>query len=214
MKVFTFCKSITYLEYTIIRQTDNITSPSLIDSSLSLSHELCRRRKTHCLTLTYMQIRSVARELARAHFAESHARTVVRIDVGCYLEDKTGKLLFIRRNCTFLSLYRTRTRCDFYKTVKKFLHTEVVECRTEEHRRQISVKIFLYVKIRINTFDKFQVISELLSQSASDMFIKFLRINVHLHLFSYNLLRRLEKIKIMLIDIVNTLETLSLVDWP
>ena len=42
MQVFTFSQRITDLEGTVVRQTDDISCPGLIDRSLPLSHELSR----------------------------------------------------------------------------------------------------------------------------------------------------------------------------
>ena len=66
-----FGQRIADLERTVIRQTDNISRPSLIDGCLALRHELRGRRETHCLAVTYMQVRGIAYKLAGADFAES-----------------------------------------------------------------------------------------------------------------------------------------------
>ena len=64
MKHFPFRQSIPNLERTIIWQTYDITSPSLINSSLTLSHKLRRAGETHELSMTDMVIRSITKELA------------------------------------------------------------------------------------------------------------------------------------------------------
>ena len=46
------------------------------------------------------------------------------------------------------------------------------------------------------------------------MLLQFLRIDIHLIFLSHHLLGRLEKIEFLLIDIINTLETLSHIDRP
>ena len=66
-----FGQRIANLERTVIRQADNISRPSLIDSCLALRHELRRRRETHRLAMTYMQVRGIAYKLPGADFAES-----------------------------------------------------------------------------------------------------------------------------------------------
>ena len=54
VKLFTFGQRIANLKRTIIRQTNDIACPSLIDCSLTLRHELSRRRETHSLIMTNM----------------------------------------------------------------------------------------------------------------------------------------------------------------
>ena len=46
------------------------------------------------------------------------------------------------------------------------------------------------------------------------MLFKFIRVNINLHLFSDVLLVRREKIEFLFIDIIDALESLSLIDWP
>ena len=71
VKRLAFGQRIANLERTVIRQADNISRPSLIDSCLALRHELRRRRETHRLAMTYMQVRGIAYKLPGADFAES-----------------------------------------------------------------------------------------------------------------------------------------------
>ena len=62
---------------TRIRQTYDVTWPSLVDGTLTLCHKLCRRSEAHRLSLTHMQIGLVALELTTADLTEGDTRTVV-----------------------------------------------------------------------------------------------------------------------------------------
>ena len=71
MQLLSLGECVANLEHTTcIWQTNDIAGPGFIDSTLSLSHKLRRRRETQALTLTYMQIRLVALELTAAHLTE------------------------------------------------------------------------------------------------------------------------------------------------
>ena len=63
MKLLTLCECVTDFKDTIIRKTDNISWPGLIDSTLTLSHELGGRREPKRFSLTHMEIRHIALEL-------------------------------------------------------------------------------------------------------------------------------------------------------
>ena len=127
MELFTLCQRVTNLKDSIVGQTHDISWPSLIDGRLTLSHKLCRRRETQCLALTNMQIRLVALELTRAHLTERDTGTVVRIDIGSDLEDKTCKLRFLWVHVTFLSLRRTWTRSNLHEAIQQLLNTKVIQ---------------------------------------------------------------------------------------
>ena len=88
VKRLTLRQRIANLERTVIRQTDNISRPSLIDSCLALRHELRRRRETHRLAMTHMQVQGIAYKLPGTDFAESDTWTVVLVDIGGYLKDE------------------------------------------------------------------------------------------------------------------------------
>ena len=127
MELFTLCQRITNLKDSIVGQTHDISWPSLIDGRLTLSHKLRGRRETQRFALTNMQIRLIALELTRTHLTERDTGTVVRIDVGSYLEDKTRELRFLRVHITFLSLRRTRTGSNLHEAVQQLLNTKVIQ---------------------------------------------------------------------------------------
>lgn len=77
--------------------------------------------------MAYMQIRRIAGKLAGTYLAECDARTVVRVDIGGNLEDKTCELRFTRLHLTFFCLYRTGAGGYFHKTVQQLLHTEIIQ---------------------------------------------------------------------------------------
>ena len=42
MKLLALCQSVANLEYSIVRKTYDVASPSLVDGALALRHKLCR----------------------------------------------------------------------------------------------------------------------------------------------------------------------------
>ena len=139
MQLLSLRQCITNLKHaTCIRQTYDIAWPCLIDSTLSLCHKLCGRGKAHGLSLTHMQIRLVALELATADLTESDTRAVVRIDIGCNLKDKTSKLLLLGLHLTLFRFRWTRTGGNLHKAVQQLLHAKVIQGRTKEHWGHLS----------------------------------------------------------------------------
>ena len=64
MQLLPLCQSVSNLEDTIVWQTYYVSCPSLVDSALTLSHELRGRRETHCLVKPYMKVRLVSDKLS------------------------------------------------------------------------------------------------------------------------------------------------------
>ena len=161
-----------------------------------------------------MQVRSITCKLTRTNLTEGHTRTVVRVDVGRNLEDKSGKLRLVGVHRTFFCQHRTRTRSDFHKTVEQLLHTEVVQCRTEEYRSQFSFQVLSYLEFRIHSVNQFQFIAQFLGQRRTDVVVQVLGMDIHFHLFRHYLLRRLEEIQFLLINIIYSLKTRTAFDRP
>ena len=53
-----------------------------------------------------MEVRRISYELSRAYLAECDTRTVVRVNVGCNLEDEACELLFLWANHALFCLCR------------------------------------------------------------------------------------------------------------
>ena len=74
-----------------------------------------------------MQVGLIALELTAAHLAEGDTRTMVGVDIGCDLEDKTCKLRLIGLNIALLSLSGLGTWGYLHEAVQQLLHTKVVQ---------------------------------------------------------------------------------------
>ena len=96
MQLLALGQRVADLEYAVVGQTYDVAGPCLVDGRLALRHKLSRRGEAYGFVLTYMQVRLVSHELARAYLAEGDTRTVVGVDVCCYLEDKSRKLVLVR----------------------------------------------------------------------------------------------------------------------
>ena len=107
-----------------------------------------------------MQVRLVALELTAAHLTESDTRTMVGIDIRSDLEDKAREFLLLGFHLTFLRLGRTRTGGNLHETIQQFLHTEIIQCRTKEHRCHLSRTVGLHIKLRIDTIHQFKVLAQ------------------------------------------------------
>ena len=70
MKHLALGQRIAYLERAVIRQTDNISRPCLVDGSLALRHKLRGRRETHGLAMTHMQVGRITGKLTGTYLAE------------------------------------------------------------------------------------------------------------------------------------------------
>ena len=147
--------------------------------------------------MTHVQIRRIAGKLAGTYLAESHTRTMVRVDVGRNLEHETRELGLFRHHDTFLCLHRTRTRRNLHKAVEQFLHTEVVQGRTEEHWSQFPFQVIVHIEFRINPLNQFQFAAQLVRQRRTDMIVQVFRMDIHFHLLRHHLLGRLEKIQLL-----------------
>ena len=84
---------------------------------------------------------------------------MIRVHIGMDLEHKATECRFFRIHASFNSFDRPGARRNFHKTVKKFLYTECIECGTKKHRRQFTFFVFFFIEIRVDAFDKRQVIA-------------------------------------------------------
>ena len=164
--------------------------------------------------MAHMQIWLVALKLAAAHLAEGDARTVVGVDIGCYLEDKASELRFVGLHHALLGLGGSRTRCYLHEAVEQLLHTEVVECRTEEHGGNLGTAIFIHIKLRIHSIHEFQVLAQFGGIRLTHGLVELIAGDVHLHLFRHPLFVGSEEIELLFIYVIHTLELHALVDRP
>ena len=139
---------------------------------------------------------------------------MVRVNICCNLENKSGKLGILRVYHTFHSLHGTWTWSNLHKTVEQFLNSEVIECRTKEYRSYLCVKIILYIELRVYSINEFKVGTQFECKVLADIPVEFLTVNVHLDFLGHALLVGCKKVKFLLIDIIHTLETCTLVYGP
>ena len=225
MQLLTLREGVTDLEDTVVGQSHDITGIGFLDGALALCHELGGRGETDGLPLTYQQIGLVADELTAAYLTEGDAGTVVRIDVGCDLEDKPGEFLFFWIHHALLGLGGTRTGCYLHKAVQQFLYTEIVQGGAEKDWSHLGSSVGLHIKFWINTIYQLQVFTQLLSILFSNNIInkrvtapldrcRGVGGEAYLHLLSNSLLIGCEQIEFVLIDVIYTFELGSLVDRP
>ena len=157
VQLFAIGQSIAYLENSVIRQSDNIAWPCLVYRTLTLCHKLRRRREAYRLAKTHMLVWMIALKTPAAHLAERYTRTVVGINIGRYLENKSGKLRFIRHYNTLLRFRWTRTWSNLYKTIEQLLHTKIIQGTTEKHWRSLGRTVIFDIEFRVNAIYKFKV---------------------------------------------------------
>ena len=215
VQLFSLRQRVTYFKYTTrIRQAYDISRPRLIDGRLTLGHKLCGRGKAHRLPLTHVQIRLITAELTAAHLTEGNTRAVVGIDIGGDLKDEACEFRFFWLHIAFLGLRRTRRGGNLHKAVQQFLHTEVIQGRAEEYWCHLGVSICLDVKFGIDTIDEFQIFTQLLSILLPYPLVEFLAVDIHFHLLRHTLLIGSEEVKLLLINVIHTLELRALIDGP
>ena len=139
---------------------------------------------------------------------------MIRVDIGGYLEDESGKFRFFRLHLTFFRLHGTGTGSNLHKAIQQFLHTEIIQCRTEEYGSKLSFQVFLLIEFGVNTVYQFQFSAQLIGQLGTNPVVQFLGMDVHFHLLRHYLLAGLVEVEVMLVDIVDTLETDTALDRP
>ena len=214
MQLLALGQRVADLEYAVVGQTYDVAGPCLVDGRLALRHKLSRRGEAYGFVLTYMQVRLVSHELARAYLAEGDTRTVVGVDVCCYLEDKSRKLVLVRLYHSLHGLCLSWRWRYLHEAVEKLLYTEVVESRTEEHRCHLGIAVVLKIELGIYTAHQFQVLTQFLCVSLAHLLVEFLGVDVHCHLLRHALLVGHEEVELLLIYIIYALETYTLVDRP
>ena len=139
---------------------------------------------------------------------------MIRVDIGGYLKDESGKFRFFRLHLTFFRLHGTGTGSNLHKAIQQFLHTEIIQCRTEEYGSKLPFQIFLLIKFGVNTVYQFQFSAQLVGQLGTNPVVQLLGMDIHFHLLCHHLLTGLVEVKIMLVDVVDTLETDTALDRP
>ena len=161
-----------------------------------------------------VQIWLVALELTRANLTECDTRTVVGVDIGGYLKDKSGKLLLLWLHIALFGLGWTWRWGYLYKAVKQLLHTEVVQCRTEEHWCYFGLAICLYVELGIYTVYQLQVFAQLSGVVLAHALIQLVAVDVNFYLVGHALLVGCKQVQLLLVDVIYTFELCSLIDRP
>ena len=139
---------------------------------------------------------------------------MIRVDIRRNLEDKTGEFRLFRLHFTLFRLHRTRAWGYLHKAIQQFLHTEVIQGRAKEYRCHFPFQVFFLIKFRIYSIYQFQLTTQFISQLCTDLLIQLFGIDIYFYLFRHHLLGRLEKIQIVFIDVINTLEADTTFDRP
>src|SRR3712207_3024914 len=116
-----------------------------------------------------MQIGLIAHELPRTYFAEGDAGAVVRVDIGCYLEDKASELRLRGNHFALFGLGRFGAGGYLYEAVEQLLHTEVVKSRAEEYGRHLGRAVRFFLELRVNAVYKLKVFAQSLCKVAAHM---------------------------------------------
>ena len=198
-----------------IGQTDNVAWPALIDNLFLGSHEAGRSRETHLLVEAHMFIIGTALELAGTDLDESDAGTVVGIHVGMNLEDKTREGFFLGLDHALDCSGRTWRRSNLTEAIEQLLDTEVIERRTKEDGSQVTIQISLMVEVGIDAREEFYVLAQLVGILLSDTSIQFGVVEtVDCHTLGDGLLAGGIEVEALLVEVIDTLETLADIDWP
>ena len=214
MQLLALCQGVAYLEDAVVGQTHDVARPSLVDGFLALCHELCGAGETNRLSVADVHVWRVAYELAGAYFTEGDTRAVVGVDVGCNLEDEASEFLLVGIDLALLSHYRAWCGCNLAEAIQEFLYTEVGQCRAEENGSQHGLFVVFLLEGRVNALYHLQVLAQFLCIGIAYPLVQFVALYVYLHLLGYLLFVGLEKVQVLLVDIVHALEALSLVDGP
>ena len=215
MKLLAGGDGITDAEVSRVRQTDDVACEGLFYRLLTLSHEGRWAAELQALAEAHVLVARIALEATGADLDEGDTAAVVGIHVRMDLEDKASEGGFVRRYLTLLGLDRAGRWSDLYEAVEELLHTEVVECRAEEHGGDIARQIFFAVKLGVYAVDELQIHTELLCLLGGDVLLKLGGVEVcDRDALRDALLVGCEEIECPLVDVVDATEALPHVDGP
>ena len=138
VKLLAGSDGITDAEVPRVRQTDDVACEGLFYRLLTLSHEGRWAAELQALAEAHVLVACIALEATGADLDEGDTAAVVGVHVRMDLEDKASEGRFVGRYLTLLGLDRAGRWSDLYEAVEELLHTEVVECRAEEHGSDIA----------------------------------------------------------------------------
>ena len=140
---------------------------------------------------------------------------MVRIHIGMDLEDEAGESILFRIDHPFHCRYGAGRRSDIDKAIQQLFHPEVIQSGTEEYRCDIPFQICLDIKFGINTFDQFDIGTQLFRLSRLDIIFQFRAVDIlKLYVLRHILFARSIEVQLLFIYIIDAAETLSHVDRP
>ena len=133
---------------------------------------------------------------------------MLRIHIGVDLKDKSREVALFWLYDSGVRLLRLRVWGNVYKRIEELSHTEVIQCRTEEHGLLSACHIFLSAKLWIDGLHELQLLAEGLCGLFANGFCDGRVINIikgnALAYFLFFLFE--EELDVVLPDVVNPLE--------
>src|ERR1019366_8872055 len=107
-----------------------------------------------------MVVIGMAFKLTAYYAHKGNTVAVLGVEVGVYLKDKPGHLIFAGLNKTGVRLAASGGGAYFKECFQQLLHPEIINCRTEKHRRQIPFQIFFHAKSIVNYLYRFGIVTQ------------------------------------------------------
>ena len=171
-KLFALGQGIADTKRPVVRNADDITRPGFFGNVTLVGKEQHRVMHRHLFARTNVLELHAALEMARAQTNKRNAVTMVRVDVGLYLEHKARHLWLNRFDQTRCRLLRARGRCDFANAAQQFTHAKVIDGRPKEDWCQMPFAIALQIKWRAHFAHHFDFLAQLFQKIIRDQLIK------------------------------------------
>ena len=172
LEVFAFGQGVADAQLPVVRNTDDIASPSLFGQFAVRGEEQNRVRNRHRLFRTNMCQLHAAMEVARGQPDKGNAVTVFRVHVRLNLEHKASDLVFLGHNLTRVSGLWLRFRTVFADAVHQFFDAERVDRRAEPDRGHVALKDRLMVQFGQQFARHFDLFEEFLQKMRGDVFLQ------------------------------------------
>ena len=164
LQLFAFGKRVAYFEVAGVVQADDIAREGFVDHRFLFGHKCGRRGELDVFAGAYMQVRFIAFENSRTNLQEGDPVAVVRVHVRMDFKEESGQFGFVRVDVALRRMRFPRRRGDVDKTVEQLADAEIVQRAAEENRRDRSGPVTVQFERRIDPFDQFQVVAQMLRE--------------------------------------------------
>ena len=162
-------EGVAYLYRAVVVQADDVARPGLLDVGPVLGHEDGGVGEGDVLADSMMPDLHTAGELAGADPQEGDPVAMSRVHVGLDLENKTGKILFVRIHIPGHGGPRTGRRGQFDEAVQQLLDTEIINGAAKKDRCLRGTQVMVVLERVGCPGDELQIIPQFIGLSAEQL---------------------------------------------